>query len=89
MFSEIARLAISHLSKHGFEAFVKYLIEHDDNSHNARQLSVIDERIIECPPERYFQSADAFIIRICCLKIVCAGNLKKKGLTTFSQRFIW
>lgn len=62
MLSEIARLAISHLSKHGFEAFVKYLIEHDDNFHNARQLSDIDERIIECPPERYVQSADTFIL---------------------------
>lgn len=62
MLSEVARLAISHLSKHGFEAFVKYLIEHDDNFYNARQLRDIDERIFECPPERYFQSADAFII---------------------------
>ena len=62
MLSEIARLAISHLSKHGFEAFVKYLIKHDGNFYNARQLRDIDERIIECPPERYFQSADAFIL---------------------------
>lgn len=62
MLPEIAQLAISHLSKHGFEAFVKYLIEHDANFLNARQLSDIDERIIECPPERYFQSADAFIL---------------------------
>lgn len=62
MLSEIARLAISHLSKHGFEAFVKYLIEHDDYFYNARQLNDIDERIIECPPERYFQSTDAFIL---------------------------
>ena len=50
MLSEIARLAISHLSKHGFEAFVKYLIKHDGNFYNARQLRDIDERIIECPP---------------------------------------
>ena len=62
MLSEIARLAISHLSKHGFEAFVKYLIEHDDNFRNARQMNDIDERIIECPPERYVQSADTFIL---------------------------
>lgn len=50
MISEIARLAISHLNKSGFEAFVKHLIEHDSNFCNARQLSDIDERIIECPP---------------------------------------
>lgn len=62
MISEVARLAISHLSKYGFEAFMKYLIEQDNNFVNARQLSDIDERIIECPPERFFQSADAFLL---------------------------
>ena len=62
MLSEIARLAISHLSKHGFEAFVKYLLEHDENFYSVRQLNDIDERIIECPPERYVQSADTFIL---------------------------
>lgn len=62
MLSEIARLAISHLSKHGFEAFVKYLLEHDENFYSVRQLNDIDERIIEYPPERYFQSADAFLL---------------------------
>lgn len=62
LLSEIARPAISYLSKNGFEAFVKYLIDHDGNFCNARQLSDIDKRIIECPPERYYQSADAFIL---------------------------
>ena len=62
MLSEIARLAISHLSKHGFEAFVKYLLEHDENFYSVRQLNDIDERIIEYPPERYFQNADAFLL---------------------------
>ena len=62
MISEVARLAIGHLSKHGFEAFMKYLIEQDNNFANLRQLSDIDERIIERPPERFFQSADAFML---------------------------
>lgn len=55
MISEVARLAISHLRKHGFEAFMKYLIEQDNNFINVRQLSDIDERIIECQPERFFK----------------------------------
>lgn len=62
MLSEIARIAIRHLNKNGFEAFVKYLIENDSNFYTARSLTNIDERIIECPPERYFQSADAFFL---------------------------
>lgn len=62
MLSEVARLAIGHLSKYGFEAFMKYLIEQDNNFVNARQLGDIDERIIECPPERFFQSADTFML---------------------------
>lgn len=62
MLSEIARLAISHLSKNGFEAFVKHLIDNNSVFCDARQLSDIDERIIECPPERYYQSADAFML---------------------------
>lgn len=62
MLPEIAQLAIRLLSKHGFEAFVKYLIEHDTNFYNACQLSNIDERIIESPPEHHYQSADAFIL---------------------------
>lgn len=62
LLSEVARLAIGNLSKNGFEAFVKHLIDHDGSFCNARQLSDIDKRIIECPPERYYQSADAFIL---------------------------
>lgn len=62
MLSEIARVALGNLGKDGFEAFVKYMLDHDKNFYNTRQLSDIDKRIFECPPERYFQSADAFIL---------------------------
>ena len=60
MLSEIARLAISHLSKHGFEAFVKYLIKHDGNFYNARQLRDIDERIIESYNKKLERSKSSF-----------------------------
>lgn len=62
MLSEIARVAISHLNKNGFETFVKYLIEHDSYFSSARTLTEIDKRIIECPPERFYQSADVFLL---------------------------
>lgn len=55
-------MAISNLSKNGFEAFLKHLLMHDSIFYSARPLSGIDDRIIECPPERYFQNADAFIL---------------------------
>lgn len=53
--SEIARTAIGQLNRNGFEAFVKYLIDSEDGFSGARTLAEIDERIIECPPERFYQ----------------------------------
>lgn len=60
--SEIARIAIGQLNRNGFEAFVKYLIEFEGKFSGARTLTEIDERIIECPPERFYHCADAFFL---------------------------
>lgn len=62
MISEVARTAIRHLNRYGFERLIKYLIANDEYLCSAKVLTDIDERIIECPPDRFNQCADAFFL---------------------------
>ena len=53
---------IKHLDSSSFDDLIFYLLKQEDNFYLSKRLSHIDDRIIENPPERFFQTAEAFFI---------------------------
>ena len=53
---------INHLDSSGFDDLIFYLLKQEDDFCYSKRLSHIDDRIIENPPERFFQTAEAFFI---------------------------
>lgn len=62
MDKDILPTLINHLDSSGFDDLIFYLLKQEDNFFLSKRLSHIDDRIIENPPERFFQTADAFFI---------------------------
>ena len=53
---------INHLDSSSFEDLIFCLLKQEENFSSSERLSHIDNRIIENPPERFFQTAEAFFI---------------------------
>lgn len=54
--------AIDHLDKNGYEELFYYLLKKTEVFCGCRKLEEIDGRIIENPPERFSQTAEAFFL---------------------------
>lgn len=54
--------AIDHLDKNGYEELFYYLLKKTEEFCRCRRLEEIDGRIIENPPERFSQTAEAFFL---------------------------
>ena len=62
MDKDILSTLINHLDSSGFDDLIFYLLKQEDDFYLSKRLSHIDDRIIENPPERFFQTAEAFFI---------------------------
>lgn len=62
MDKEILSTLINHLDSSSFDDLIFYLLKQEDDFYYSKRLSHIDDRIIENPPERFFQTAEAFFI---------------------------
>lgn len=63
MDKELAKRIIERLDRNAFEAFFQELINTSPlHGQNTERLTDIDSRIYECPPERFYQSADVFLM---------------------------
>lgn len=58
----IITTVIDHLDSHSYEELYFYLLKNSETFSLCRKLEKIDDRIIENPPERFFQSAEAFFL---------------------------
>ena len=63
MDDDLIKSIIGRFDRNAFEAFFKRLLSNSElYSGKIEKLSHIDDRIFECPPERFYQSADAFLM---------------------------
>lgn len=91
MNTELMRAAVGHLDENGFLEFFKHLIKHDNKHTGIQHLNKIDARIFETPPERFYQSADAFILNYYPYSIYrefTLGNLDLSNLKTVILKYL-
>lgn len=63
MDDDLIKTIIGRFDRNTFEAFFQRLLNESElYSGKIEKLSHIDDRIFECPPERFYQSADAFLM---------------------------
>ena len=78
MDNEILYKVIDHLDSNSFFDLIYYLLKQDEKFSKCTTLSEIDNRIIENPPERFYQIAEAFFINFypySIYKDFCLANL--------------
>ena len=59
---DIITTVIEHLDSNSYEELFFYLLKKSENFSSCKRLEKIDDRIIENPPERFYQSAEAFFL---------------------------
>ena len=62
MNQEILSAVIDHFDVNTYEDLYYFLLKNTDDFASSRKLTHIDSRIIENPPERFFQTAETFIL---------------------------
>ena len=78
----LAKSIIGRFDKNAFESFFQKLLnESDVYNRTVERLPEIDDRIFESPPERFYQSADAFFVHYAPYSIFSHFNFEKLNMS--------
>ena len=79
---KLLKSIIGRFNRNTFESFFQKLFNDSDVYHgNIYRLSNIDDRIFECPPERFYQSTDTFLMCYTPYTIYKSFSIKNFDLT--------
>ena len=85
MNQEILSTVIDHFDINTYENLYYFLLKNTDDFASSRKLTHLDSRIIENPPERFFQTAEAFILNYFPYSIYKDFNLDKLDLSELKR----
>lgn len=81
MDKETIATVIDHLDINSYEELYYFLLKNTDDFSSSRKLTHIDSRIIENPPMRFYQIAEAFILNYYPYSLYKDFNIKKLDLS--------
>ena len=85
MENDIISTVIDHLDINSYEDLYYYLLKNSEDFSSSRKLTHLDSRIIENPPERFYHSAEAFVLNYYPYSLYRDFNIKKWDLTELKQ----